>query len=259
MAEDELQDLLARVRGLSAIEVAQVRMIVDALTTVELQISHNVDSDFVDEAFAAEFGALLRIHHAFSDESFTKDKFEHAFVRVASRSDAAAELAPRGNPGHDATVNGLRWSLKTQADRGINAEQIHISKFMELGKGKWESEEDLPGLRDRMLTHMESYDRILDLRCLSSGRSWPSGNVIHYELIEIPKTLLERAQAGSFRMAHESRQTPKPGYCDVFDDDGQLAFELYFDGGTERKLQVRKLRTDLCFTHATWRLVTPEL
>jgi type II restriction enzyme len=29
-------------------------------------------------------------------------------------------------------------------------------------------------------------------------------------------------------------------------------YELYFDGGTERKLQVKNLRRDLCRIHATW-------
>ena len=49
-----------------------------------------------------------------------------------------------------------------------------------------------------------------------------------------------------------SRQNPKPGYGYVEDDDGVLKYALYFDGGTERKLQIKGLRKDLCFVHATW-------
>lgn len=49
----------------------------------------------------------------------------------------------------------------------------------------------------------------------------------------------------------DSRQNPKPGYCRVT-VNGQPAFELYFDGGTERKLQVRKLQVSMCTVHATW-------
>jgi type II restriction enzyme len=32
----------------------------------------------------------------------------------------------------------------------------------------------------------------------------------------------------------------------------RLKFELYFDAGAERKLQVRHLRKDLCTVHAQW-------
>ena len=37
-------------------------------------------------------------------------------------------------------------------------------------------------------------------------------------------------------------------------DFGQqpVKFSLYFDGGTERKLQIKHLRKDLCKIHATW-------
>ena len=50
-----------------------------------------------------------------------------------------------------------------------------------------------------------------------------------------------------------SRQTPQPGYGNVFDDQGRLKFALYFVGGAERKLQVKKIRRDLHIVHATWR------
>jgi len=53
-------------------------------------------------------------------------------------------------------------------------------------------------------------------------------------------------------MRHQSKQNPKPGYCSVTDDEGNVKFKLYFDGGTERKLQIKNLRKDLCIVHATW-------
>jgi len=70
---------------------------------------------------------------------------------------------------------------------------------------------------------------------------------------EIPKSLLSEARSGSITMQHNSRQNPKPGYCRVKDDAGNIRFELYFDGGTERKLQVKNLQKDLCYLVATWR------
>jgi type II restriction enzyme len=50
-----------------------------------------------------------------------------------------------------------------------------------------------------------------------------------------------------------SRQTPKPGYGNVYDEKGNLKYALYFDAGTERKLQIKKIRKDLCVVHATWK------
>jgi type II restriction enzyme len=115
---------------------------------------------------------------------------------------------------------------------------------MELGKGKWE----LPLLRDMFLKHMESYDRIFQFRCLLAGPA-----TYFYELVEIPKALLEEIGTGKLITQKSSRQTPKPGYGNVSDSEGKLKFALYFDGGTERKLQIKKIRKELCVVHATWR------
>jgi hypothetical protein len=196
------------------------------------------------------FGDALLIHHAFSQEPFTKDRFEYALAKVSVAAGKKARLAPKGNPGHDITIESTRFSLKTQADAGIKVNEIHISKFMELGKGKWEDQvEDLYGLRDRFLKHLSSYERILTLRNLRR-----SPNPGFYELVEIPKRLLEEAKDGAFEMMHDSPQNPKPGYCHVKDQNGSLKFQLYFDGGGERKLQLRHIRKDLCALHATWDL-----
>lgn len=70
--------------------------------------------------------------------------------------------------------------------------------------------------------------------------------------MEIPKKLLALARTGVFEMVTRSRQTPRPGYCRVSDATG-LLFELYFDGGTERKLQIKHLRKSACVMHADWR------
>jgi len=52
-------------------------------------------------------------------------------------------------------------------------------------------------------------------------------------------------------MVMESKQNPAPGYCYVEDADG-VSFALYFDGGGERKLQIKNLQKRLCVVHATW-------
>jgi hypothetical protein len=134
-------------------------------------------------------------------------------------------------------------SLKTEAAKNIKENIIHISKWMELGKGAW----DLPLLRDLFLGHMEKYERIFTLRCLSADPA-----KVHYELVEIPKSLMLEAKYCDLQVSENSRQLPKPGYGYVYDEKKELKFSLYFDGGTERKLQIKGLRKDLCIVHATW-------
>ncbi len=114
---------------------------------------------------------------------------------------------------------------------------------MELGRGEWK----LPLLRDLFLGHMQSYNRIFTLRRLKYA-----GDNIRYELVEIPKTLLLEAANCELEVCTNSKQNPQPGYGYVKGADGQLKYSLYFDGGTERKLQIKHLRKNLCKVHATW-------
>ena len=123
---------------------------------------------------------------------------------------------------------------------------------MELGKGRWAEEKDLVGLRDSFLRHMRAYERLFQLRYFRLNPTEPSPLNHSYELVEIPKALLLEAKDGVFAMMHDSTQTPKPGYCTVKDNDGKYKFRLYFDAGSERKLQIKNLRKDLCKVHATW-------
>jgi type II restriction enzyme len=120
---------------------------------------------------------------------------------------------------------------------------------MELGKGKWKVKADLCGLRDRFFKHLKAYDRIFQLRRLTDTET-----VQEYELVEIPKDLLKKAETGTFKMMMKSKQIPKPGTCTVKDEHGRKLFELYFDGGTERKLQIRHLDKCRCVVHAVWKI-----
>ena len=203
------------------------------------------DSDFVTPVVLEKLGDALRIHHAFSRQALSKDRFEFALERSLNQAGIRAELVQnRTNRGHDITIAGVPVSLKTQADKGIRRDSLHISKFMELGKGAWE----LPLLRDSYIQHMKSYERIFQFRQLQPG---PESYL--YELVEIPKSLMLEGKNAQLVIQTRSHQTPKPGYGYVYDAEGKIKFALYFDGGTERKLQIKKIRKELCIVHSTWR------
>lgn len=204
--------------------------------------------DFMSFEWSLSFGDALMIHHAFSKEPFTKDKFEYALISTANLVDIDAEFAPKGNRGHDVVINQEKYSLKTQADKLIKEEFIWVSKYMELGKGDWSDDPNqLNGLIASFLAHLQDSDGILILRCLRKHPNWK------YELIEIPKRVLERCTTGKLEMKMDSKQMPKPGYCTVHNSTGQIDFQLYFDGGTERKLQIKNLRKSLCNIIGEWK------
>jgi hypothetical protein len=247
VAKPRKKPLPARLNLLSQSQRDVIVRIVDQFER-PFDFSRNELSDIVSECVLREFGDILRIHHCFSSEPFTKDKFEHALQKAFVTCGVEASLARRGNAGHDITINGIAYSLKTQADASIKASTVHISKFMELGQGKWgDDANDLAGLRERFFYHMESYDRILTLRRLTHS------SLHFYELVEIPKTLLLQAGSGKLEMMQHSKQSPKPGYCTVTDAADNVKFQLYFDGGTERKLQIKRIDKALCVVHATWK------
>ena len=204
-------------------------------------------SNLLNEVAIAWFGRRLVSHHSRSAEPLSKDRFEHLLQEVLTVSGTEASLAPKGNPGFDILVNGQRISLKTQANKSISDEKIWISKWMELGKGDWTSKPgQLRGLLNRFLTHLDGYDRVLVLRAFTDESSW------RYELLEIPVSLMRRAIKGSLLMMLDSKQMPKPGYCTVTGKKGEVLYKLYFDGGSERKLQVKDLAVTACVKHAEW-------
>lgn len=183
-------------------------------------------------------------HHANSRQSLSKDRFEFALEATLNASNISAELVKsRTNRGHDISIQSIPVSLKTEAAKSIKEDTIHVSKWMELGKGEWV----LSRLRNIFLKHMQSYERIFTLRCLSADPSR-----FRYELVEIPKSLLLEAKNCILAVCKDSEQKPKPGYGYVKDVAGNLKFSLYFDGGTERKLQIKHLQKDLCKVYATW-------
>jgi len=242
-------------RKISALSKGQLAWLERVIKVYESPFQYKLyNKDFLNETSLQDFGDAMRIHHCFSAEPFTKDKFEFVLEHVLKTNGHQAKLAPKGNRGHDIVIDGVRVSLKTQADKNIKPDKIWISKFMELGKGQWgDDPKDLDGLRAMFLSHLKGYQRILTLRALKKAPEW------FYELVEIPKDILIAAAHGTLEMMSDSRQFPKPGYCHVKSPEGQTIYELYFDAGGERKLQVKNLLKNQCVVHATWKFfIQPE-
>ena len=250
--EDDPASTAKRIAALSRGQLALLNAILDTFQR-SVAAERWADSDVVSAEYLAAFGDVLKLHHTMSDDYLDKHRFEAAIERVLKAIGKDAHRPSRNYPGHDITVDGVPWSLKTQGDRGIKSDVLYISKFMELGKGKWVTESDLRALRDQFLKHMDAYERIFQLRYFKLAGAEHGSAEHFYELVEIPKSLLLEAKSGICKMMHASKQTPKPGYCTVKDRRGEVKFRLYFDGGTERKLQIKDLRKDLCTVHATWK------
>lgn len=244
------ENIKDRLEKLSEGQLAMLNGIVDTFLQ-DIQAKRKDDSDVICLQFLDAFGDILKLHHSLSDDYLDKHRFEAAMERVYKVLGIDAHRPGRNNPGHDISVAGVPWSLKTQGDNGIKPDFLHISKFMELGKGKWETESDLQGLRDRFIQHMAAYERIFQLRYFKRQPDEESPQSHFYELVEIPKSLLLEAEAFDCVMSHASKQNPKPGYCTV-SKNGTVSFRLYFDGGSERKLQIKDIRKSLCIVHATW-------
>ncbi|MFO1358266.1 restriction endonuclease [Plasticicumulans sp.] len=243
LSENEIREIVETLRRLTPAQQDWVKAAIHAFGAT-CQFNRASDSDVVTDAVLASLGDRLLSHHAGSRQALSKDRFEFAFESALNASGITAHLVEsRTNRGHDITIRGIPVSLKTEAAAKIKDESIHVSKWMELGRGEW----SLPRLLDLFLEHMQSYERIFTLRRLKDA-----GANIRYELVEIPKALLLEAENCELVVCANSRQSPQPGYGYVRDASGQIKYSLYFDGGTERKLQIKNLRKNLCKVHATW-------
>lgn len=253
---EQARSIIPDIAKLSTDQFDWIRRLIQAMA-LPVETYRNPQSDvFTDNRVGELFFLYLVTHHTLAIQAFKQEKFEYALEQILTRIGRTATLPQsRTNPGHDLTVDSERWSLKTAADMAIRADPINLTKWMELGKGNWTNKvEDLHELRNRFLKHLNGYDRIFVLRYLTPGQRVKH----HYEIIEIPKKLLLQAKKGVFALSTRSRQTTIiPGTCTV-SIRGKLGYELYFDGGSERKLKLQKLRRELCIVHAEWKFQTPE-
>ncbi len=132
LRQQRIERLIAAIPDLSDYRLQLIDRIIGVFQTTKNFVRAS-DSQLITSQVLEDFGDVLRLHHSFSREPFSKDKFEYALERVLLESKVNAQLAPRGAKGYDLEIFSERFSLKTEAARTIKENTIHISKFMELG------------------------------------------------------------------------------------------------------------------------------
>ncbi len=212
---------------------------------VEQQI--NPDSDILASEFVEDFSNRLIIHHATHEENFKKKAFEYAFCVASESAGRTAEIVSnQTNPGADVIVDGVRFSLKTEAAKSIRSDKITISKLME---ARWirdcQNQDDFArNATSRVVSHLGDYERILTLRAAKSGTT-----AVRYDLVEIPLSLLLRI--GDLNPSDFGPPTNSGGSSATVLVDGTAAFRVVLDGSVE-KITVSGLLTSLCTLHGSW-------
>lgn len=247
---DTVQQIADVCRELNA---GQLDLLLEMARAMKTKIEQvvSLDSDIVVPEFAANFSNRLLIHHATNEEKFKKKSFEYAF-RAASRSaKRKAEITDDPCcPGADVVVDGVQFSLKTEAAASISPDKITISKLME---ARWirecQSGADFArGIKRKVVTHLRKYERILTLRAFSVETS-----AVRYDLVEIPCALLlemGKLTARDFAPPNENHS----GKADVYRGNVK-AFSVRLDGSVE-KITISGLLTNLCRKHASWTVPT---
>lgn len=254
LSDDEERFALRELIAVATVlDPVQVELLTDIARVMLRQVEETLSpaSDFVTARFAANFRNRLLIHHAVNEAKLTKKAFEFAFKGACEANGKTALITLSDTySGVDVTVGGERFSLKTEAAKGIKADRITISKFTE---ARWIQqaatlEELAAGVRTRIPAHLEHYDRIIVLRArgLSETR-------LLYEIVEIPRRLLRRVE--TLTAADFTARTKQGGSTGKVRVDGRPAFTVRLDG-SDGKISLVDVMMDQCVRHAQWVIPT---
>ena len=247
MAIDPLFEIVRRLHPV------QVDLVLEMARAMLRQVEEEYDSksDIATEDFRVNFRNRLLVHHAANEAKLTKKAFEYAFRAASAAAGRTAVItASQTNPGADVMVDGIAFSLKTEAAASIRTDRITISK---LSEGRWiqqcrNLEELAQATIVRIPTHLQQYDRILVLRARSL-----SAVKVQYEVVEISRNVLLHIQ--TLTTADFSHRTAQGGSSARVKIDGQEAFTLRLDG-SDGKVTIAGLRMSLCTLHCRWIIPT---
>ncbi|MDI3402678.1 hypothetical protein [Streptomyces cavernicola] len=247
--------------GLNHLSMRQLETVASMVKSLNIPVQFipGSSADIVDEAFAEEMSNLLSLHHSNHEAPLNKKPFEYAMKRcLITQGHNEADLNPApGESAYDVFGNGERWSLKTEAAKGLSATQIKIEKFSE---ARWVREATTADLcaaevRQRLPRHMDGYDRILILR----AETRPDRFV--YTLEEVPKkVLLDCFTSATPEMFTKKNRGGKPGISFGSDfphpTNGDKVFRMLLDSSVEK---VRLwYQTKYCINHGSWVVLKPD-
>jgi len=270
---DITEKLTLVVRKLNLVQVGLLFEMAQPMT-LEIEEFVNEGSDILETEFVINFSNRLIIHHATHVEKFSKKSFEYAFAAASISASKNASIALKStNPGEDVIVDGVKFSLKTEASAKLTPNKsITISKLME---ARWirECRTTADFAREtiyRVVSHLRKYERIIILRAYDIPSTSPENQTVtplipdsdavktlpkvRYDLYEIPLNILmliERLEESSFK----PRTKNGGSSAKVYTADNQAAFTLILDGSVE-KITISNLRIDLCFLHGSWIIPT---
>ena len=139
----------------------------------------------------------------------------------------------------DLMIGRDKISLKTETGQGTRLDSISITKLSTTERDPWEA----TALVQHVMGHLGRYEHMLMLRAVWSDR------VIHYQVVDIPLTLLRKLGSADYKPVG-TRKTRQSIGADVFDDRG-VAFHVHFDG-SDGKCQIRNLDRGRCNTLREW-------
>ena len=270
---DAKRSLLLKIqRNLDGQAAAVIEEIVDAVCE-EARSERSDPSGLVTETFATSILRRLQVHHATAGEKFKKTPFEYAFERANRAegrevSDTTASNAV--SPGWDVKVNGVPFSLKTEAEKALSSgaarrtgksvAAIKVSKLMEMRRiREFETPEQVlqTGMA-AVVRHLGEYERMLTLRGYNVAVPFEG---VRYDLYEFPLKELRKhvgeVAAGQIvrtkSRAKAKAEGPPAGSwkAQVVDAQGRPLCELLFDASVE-KVTLRGLAVRRCRLLAYW-------
>lgn len=235
---------------LNGLTSQEAELVVDLVNALKLKATANLaaNSDICSEQFSADFVSRLKVYHALNDDVLKKKTFEYAFARALSKCGRAAIVTENSVlAGEDVLVDGVKYSLKTEASKAIRAHSITISKLME---ARWirecsDSNSILHAVRANVVAHLRRYDRILVLRAFKGEAFY------RYRLVEIPVELLLKMDA--LEVSSFSARTKNGSSRATVHIDGRSAYSVVLDGSVE-KITITGLLESLCFLHGEWQV-----
>ncbi|MFD3487582.1 hypothetical protein [Streptomyces sp. NPDC058665] len=248
------------ISGLEVLSLRQLQTVASMVRNLHIPVQFiaGTGAGIVDSVFAEEMSNLLSLHHSNHEAPLNKKPFEYAMKRcLIAQGHQEADLNPApGESAYDVFGNNERWSLKTEAAKGLSPTQVKIEKFSE---ARWVREAITPEVcaaevRERLPRHMEGYDRILILR----GETRPDKFV--YTLDEVPKSLLLSCfSSASPEMFSRKSRGGKPGISFGADflhpTNHDKVFRMLLDSSVEK---VRLwFQAKYCVRHGSWIVLKP--